>query len=126
MVETTSGEGRTKRKTGKHLPAFLLLLIAESPAYGGALVTRLCELLPDWAIDSGGVYRMLRDMEERGTVESDWDLADAGAPRRVYRITEAGRTELASWRCDIEERKKGLDLFLNRYRALERNRKNGP
>lgn len=118
MDEMISGEGRAKRQTGKHLPAFLLLLIAEEPSYGGSLVSRLSELLPNWAVDSGGVYRMLRDMEERGTVESDWDLADAGAPRRVYRITEAGMKELASWRRDIEERRRGLDLFLDRYGLL--------
>ncbi|PWI57215.1 PadR family transcriptional regulator [Sulfoacidibacillus thermotolerans] len=110
-----SADSRQKRQTGKHLPAFLLLLIAKRPAHGGALMTELGELLPDWTIDSGGVYRVLRDMEEHGLLHSAWDTPDGGPPRRIYMLTSEGRQELERWREDILARKRGLDLFVNMY-----------
>lgn len=115
MVRKGGSDARATRQTGKHLPAFLLLLIAKSPAHGGALVAQLSELLPDWAIDSAGVYRVLRDLEDRGSVRSDWDVPDSGAARRVYRMTDAGKRELGTWREDVSARKRGLDLFLELF-----------
>ncbi len=121
FTERLSADSKQKRQTGKHLPAFLLLFIAKRPAHGGALMSELGELLPDWIIDSGGVYRVLRDMEEHNLLHSTWDTPDGGAPRRVYILTEDGRRELDNWREDILARKRGLDLFVDMYDEWTKN-----
>ena len=40
--------------------------------------------------EPGAIYTMLRRMEERGMMTSEWEKKEAGADRRVYTITQAG------------------------------------
>ena len=40
--------------------------------------------------EPGAIYTILRRMEERGMVTSEWEKKEAGADRRVYTITQAG------------------------------------
>jgi PadR family transcriptional regulator PadR len=117
------GDVRPERtyQTGKHLEAFLLLLLAEEPNHGGALLTRLHALLPSqWSIDDGQVYRLLRALESHGAVTSTWEPQANGAPRRVYRLTSAGFERLAEWKDDIQLRRASLNVFLRRWRALSK------
>lgn len=100
-------------QTGKHLEAFLLLLIKQRPDHGGALIARLAETLPDdWTIDGGRVYRMLRDLEAEGALVSQWVTEDSGAPIRIYRITPTGDERLLSWKDEITVRRNSLNTFL--------------
>ncbi len=111
---------RPAGKQYRHLPAFLLLLLAEeSEAYGGRLLELLRFLVPpQLPLDSGAVYRCLHDLEARGAVASQPAPGERGMPRRMYRITTAGRRELADWREDLRLRRDLLNRFLDRYAAL--------
>jgi len=40
--------------------------------------------------EPGAIYTMLRRMEERGLVVSNWEKKESGPDRRVYTLTEAG------------------------------------
>ncbi|AOV17723.1 hypothetical protein BJI67_12250 [Acidihalobacter aeolianus] len=109
-------------KQGRHLASFALLLLAEHPSHGLALHKDINALLPEGLqVDAGNLYRLLREMETRGAVVSDWHTESAGPARRIYRITEQGYSELAEWRDDIAKRRKAFDLFLNRYESLRRS-----
>lgn len=112
-----------QRPTGKqyrHLPAFLLLFLAEEEAYGGAILEKLRHLVPPpLPVESGAVYRCLHDLETRGSVASHPAPGERGKPRRMYRITAAGRQELTGWREDIRLRRELFEHFLNRYAALK-------
>ncbi|APZ42796.1 PadR family transcriptional regulator [Acidihalobacter ferrooxydans] len=111
---------RAARKGGMHLAAFSLLLLAERGRHGLALHEGVNALLHEsLQIDAGNLYRVLRDMEERGVVTSEWDTQGAGPARRVYAITPAGRKELAAWREDILARRQAFEVFLARYEDLE-------
>lgn len=100
-------------KQNRHLPAFLLLFLLDGEAHGGALWNRIRTMLPEeWNIDSGAVYRVLRDLEQRGSVQSTWTMDESGPPKRVYRITDAGKQEVMWWRKDIQLRKQNLESFL--------------
>jgi len=104
------------QKQNRHLPAFLLLLLLDGEAHGGTLWSKLKSLLPDqWNIDSGAVYRTLRDLEERGSVSSQWMTEESGPPKRIYAITQKGLEELYEWRKDILLRKQSLEIFLSRF-----------
>lgn len=103
--------------TGKHLEAFILLLISRQPMHGGAVLSRLKDILPAiWTIDDGQVYRLLRSLEADQALTSAWITQDAGAPVRVYRITDMGRTRLDAWKDDIEVRVQSLKTFLELWR----------
>jgi PadR family transcriptional regulator PadR len=66
-------------------------------------------------VDSSTVYRILRDLEERGFVTSRWDTDGAGPARRMYQISEEGDQYLAWWVEDLRETDRVLHHFLELY-----------
>ncbi len=114
------GRGHRRRRRGRRMvrmlgPA-LLLLLHHGPAHGYTFLEQLGEFgLGD--LNSSVIYRMLRDMEEKGWVTSTWDEEQAqGPPRRVYRLTALGDEVLALWTQDLEESRKKVDYLLGVYR----------
>lgn len=101
-------------QTGKHLEAFILLVITQESLHGGAVISRLKSILPSiWTVDDGHVYRLLRRLESDGAVVSTWITEDAGSPVRIYRLTEQGRVLLDEWKEDITLRVQSLQTFLD-------------
>ena len=94
----------------------LLLLLHRGDSHGYDLVERLHELgLGQQAADSSVVYRYLREMEDRGFVDSAWDTEGAGPPRRVYQLTAQGHEYLTSWITGLRETREVVDRFLEAY-----------
>lgn len=104
---------------GRHLPAFVLLLLAKESAYGSMLLNRMEQSLPYNNSDGPAIYRTLNDLEEAGDVESKWDTSSPGAAKKYYKITGKGLQELGRFKREIEERKQNLDYFLTEYRNLD-------
>jgi len=99
------------------LESVLLLLLHHEPAHGYTLLEGVGEFGLD-RMDPSSIYRMLRDMEDRGWVTSTWDEQESlGPPRRVYRITDAGDEVLAVWIQDLDETRKLLNRLVSRYQA---------
>ncbi|MFZ2057141.1 MAG: PadR family transcriptional regulator [Acidimicrobiales bacterium] len=74
----------------------LLALLSEGPKYGFQLRQEFEEGTGDvWPLNVGQVYSTLQRLEHSGHIESD-DSADDG-PRKVFRLTKAGRSELHRW-----------------------------
>lgn len=97
--------------------AGLLLLLAESPAHGYDLVTRLEPLgLP--AADLSSHYRMLRAMERDGLIASHWEQSATGPDRRLYRLTPAGVSDLHDWGRILGSGHQLLGHYLDRYEDL--------
>ncbi len=107
-------------RRGRWLEPFLLRLVADGEAHGGALITRLNELClaPD-GVDVGMAYRTLRELEGEGLVESTW-VTDDGPPRRTYRLTQMGRRALHEWIAVMHERARLIDAFLDGTERLDR------
>jgi PadR family transcriptional regulator, regulatory protein PadR len=82
----------------------LILAVLEQEALHGYAIAREIErrsegiLLPN----EGSLYPALRALEADGYVTSRWEPQPSGPSRRVYELTESGRTELVrrtrSWR----------------------------
>jgi DNA-binding PadR family transcriptional regulator len=74
----------------------LLALLSEGPKYGLQLreefEARTGEV---WPLNVGQVYTTLQRLERDGLAESDG--SDPEGPQRRFRITQAGREELAGW-----------------------------
>ena len=97
-----------------HEPA-LLLLLQERPAHGYELVDRLGELIPGERPELGGIYRILRALEEDGLVTSEWDADEPGPAKRRYELTPAGRGLLRAWAKALTETHKVVEAFVRRY-----------
>ena len=93
----------------------LLLLLREAPAHGYELLDRLPELLPDERVDMGNLYRVLRGLEEQGVVSSEWDANAPGPAKRIYELTDEGRTLLDSWAESLRTAQDNVSAFLARY-----------
>lgn len=65
--------------------------------------------------DSGTVYRMLRRFEASEWVRSHWTRSAGGPPRRVYRLTDAGRNNLDRIAGTVATVRDGLDAYLLAY-----------
>lgn len=95
------GLGRDQRWMGDYSlidvrlvePALLAFLRHEN-LHGYGLLEKLATLGLG-SINPSVIYRILRDYEETGLVQSSWDEEGTqGPPRRVYSLTEEGRLAL--------------------------------
>jgi DNA-binding PadR family transcriptional regulator len=58
--------------------------------------------------EPGAVYTMLRRMEEKGFVTSEWEKKETGVDRRVYTLTDAG----------VKVLKEGLEMVKRRRQLM--------
>lgn len=95
----------------------VLLLTAESESHGYDLLDRLSSLGVAGA-DAGGLYRVLRSMEQEGLLASRWETSKAGPARRTYTLTEEGMDWLHAWAGTHRETIRTLGRFIERYRTV--------
>jgi len=77
----------------------VLAIVAEADSYGYAILQRVRELSGghiEWT--DGMLYPVLHRLERLGLVEARWEVAETGRRRKYYRITPAGRAQLAEER----------------------------
>ncbi len=105
---------------------FILVLLAEGPAHGYAIVGQLEEMgVSGGELDFGAVYRTLRDLEDSGQVTSVWSNERSGPQRRDYALTEAGYAALDEWSAVMHERARLIAEFDARYLAAVTVRRRG-
>ena len=89
----------------------VLAILWPGRLYGLEILKRL-DADAGMSIPEGTIYPLLNRMKAEGLVESEWVEADAGHPRKYYRLTEAGRRRArdmaAGWRAFA----RGLDGLL--------------
>jgi PadR family transcriptional regulator PadR len=73
----------------------ILALLHRGKAYGGEIVERL-GVYPGLAISTGTVYPLLSRLKKSGLIDSSWSESPMGPPRKYYRLTASGRTELTA------------------------------
>ncbi len=72
----------------------VLHALADGPTYGYALAVRLGEGGLG-TIKGGTLYPLLARFEQAGLVDVEWRAGEGGPGRKYYRLTDAGRAELA-------------------------------
>jgi PadR family transcriptional regulator PadR len=93
----------------------LLTLLADRERYGYEIVSAIEE----WSggrlvVRDGTLYPVLYRLEEAGFIEPRWETPERGVPRKYYRITPAGREELARLTAEWRGFAAGLDAILGR------------
>jgi DNA-binding PadR family transcriptional regulator len=77
----------------------VLAILAEGDTYGYAILKRVRELSGgglEWT--DGMLYPVLHRLERSGLVQSRWERTESGRRRKYYRMTKAGREQLAEER----------------------------
>ncbi len=101
---------------------YLLLLIAEKPAHGYELSSRINDFeIPIFGVGQmGSLYRVLGSLEEMGLINSEWDTEDTGPAKKNYKITRAGLEYLKTAEVKIKKFRENVDKFLERLNDLNK------
>ena len=78
----------------KGLLEFLILkIVAADKVYVADMLERLSKT--EFATQEGTLYPLLSKMRRDGLVDYEWQESDAGPPRKYYKLTPKGRSQLA-------------------------------
>ena len=81
-------------------PSILTVLAGhEEPLHGYAIIQEMATgpMFGGNAPDPTGIYRILKQMENNGLVNSAWDTSESGPAKRCYEMTDDGRACLRRW-----------------------------
>jgi PadR family transcriptional regulator PadR len=110
MCEGGHRHGSCHYSGGGLIQLLVLRLIYEKPSHGYQIMGEMEKITAKkYTPEPGAIYTMLRRMEERGVVTSEWEKKDTGTDRRVYRITEKG----------VKVLKEGLEMVKSRRELMQ-------
>ena len=117
MAEQDEPRGRDPSGTiGRNIEPFLLLELVRQSSYGYDLIRRLADYGFRRATDEPGVvYKVLRSLEDRGSILSTWLTQESGPARRYYEITPAGREILQRRIGQLRRAQERIDRLLAEY-----------
>lgn len=98
-------------------PAVLAALL-QSGGHGYDLRRTIAELSDDQIdVDQGGLYRVLRRLEEEGFVGSTWSEGDSGPQRREYELTANAEDLARDWVAHLRERERLAGMLADMLEA---------
>jgi PadR family transcriptional regulator, regulatory protein PadR len=110
------GQGRYRQAL---LQTAVLVCLVEGELHGYELVERIDEMVGAYVcVDPGSTYRLLRDLEANGYLDSAWQPGESGPVRRTYQVTDVGRELLGEWAVFLEKRAKVMNDLAGRARNL--------
>jgi len=85
------------------LDALILKTLSRGPRHGYAIARHIEDTTGDAVlVEEGSLYPALYRMERRGWIAAEWGISELGRQAKLYRLTAAGRTQLAeetaTWR----------------------------
>ncbi len=79
------------------LDMLVLKVLADGRLHGYAIALRLERLSKEiLAVEEGSLFPALDRLESRGWLSTEWAVTDTGRRARFYRLSRAGRTQLAA------------------------------
>ena len=79
------------------LDALILRTLAKGPRHGYAIARYIEDTSGDAVlVEEGSLYPALYRLERRGCVEVEWGTSELGRRAKLYRLTDAGREQLAA------------------------------
>lgn len=86
------------------LDMMVLRALSAGPANGYEIAKAIGRLSDDvFAVDHGSLYPALHRLERDGLVSAKWDVSSTNRRARYYRLTAAGRKQLAVERSRWEQ-----------------------
>lgn len=74
----------------------ILSLLSKKRAYGYEVVKLLDVKMSFLALEQGTVYPLLRRLEKRELLKSEWDYEDPTKPKKYYTVTQEGLKALGA------------------------------
>ena len=93
----------------------VLSILSEEPMYGYELIRAIRDRsqgILDFS--DGTIYPLLYSLRDKGYIAGRAETSAAGRPRKIYRITEAGRAVLERKLKDWTDFSRGMELALGR------------
>lgn len=129
-TKTTTSRPRAKRTEGATaksadasgwsprdlLVPYVLLAISAQRAHG-YFIEQYLRGMGLAHVEMTRIYRTLRQLEQQGLVTSAWEAGPDGPARRVYTLTDAGKTWLRGGAAMLEGYRSAIDAFFGRYQA---------
>ncbi|HEX6132621.1 MAG TPA: PadR family transcriptional regulator [Longimicrobiales bacterium] len=95
------------------LEFLVLKTLSWGPMHGYAIGRWIFEVTnAELDVEQGTLYPALHRMEDRGWLLSSWQLSDTGRRAKVYRLSAAGRRELAARLADWKRMVAAVDRLL--------------
>ncbi len=103
--------------SGQWLEGYILLLLLRGPSHGYDLTRAMGDFNVEFIGigQMGTLYRILRQMEDKGWLISEWNTVGNGAPRRIYKITDDGRKHLNVYVDHLKNMKNRIKDFVEAY-----------
>ncbi|HEV8040576.1 MAG TPA: PadR family transcriptional regulator [Bryobacteraceae bacterium] len=96
------------------LDLLILRTLVAGPSHGHAIaknIQRTSEELLQ--VETGSLYPALHRLEAQGWIAASWELSDKGKRAKYYRLTPAGRKQLASEQSKWQAFTRAMGLVLN-------------
>jgi PadR family transcriptional regulator PadR len=79
------------------LDLLILRTLMPGPTHGHAIAKHIQRTSQDLLqVETGSLYPALHRLEAKGWIAASWELSDKGKRARFYRLTRAGRKQLAT------------------------------
>lgn len=98
------------------LVPYVLLAISAEKAHG-YFIEQYLRGMGLAQVEMTRIYRTLRQLEQQGLVTSAWEAGPDGPARRVYTLTDTGKTWLQGGATMLEGYRSAIDAFFGRYQA---------
>ncbi len=108
------------QKMNHFLEICLLMILYEQSGYGYDFMNQLSEYgFTQEELNIGSLYRVLRKMETRDLIVSKWETSAQGPDKRIYEMTETGKSQLSRFMEVLKERQEKIKLVLEKYYYLK-------
>ena len=78
------------------LDLLILRTLQTEPMHGWAISERIQQISEDvLQVNQGSLYPALHRLEHRGWIDAEWGVSELGRRAKFYRLTVAGRRQLA-------------------------------
>ena len=95
------------------LDLLILRTLLPGPSHGHAIakhIQRTSEELLQ--VETGSLYPALHRLEAKGWISASWEISDKGKRARFYKLTAAGRKQLAAEQSKWESFSRAMGLVL--------------
>jgi transcriptional regulator len=77
------------------LDLLILRTLSGAPLHGWDIAKRIAVVSDDrLSLKQGSLYPALHRLEDRGWIDAEWGISEAGRSAKFYRLTRKGRREL--------------------------------
>lgn len=96
------------------LDVLILRTLLAGPTHGHAIAKHIQRTSEDLLqVETGSLYPALHRLEAQGWITASWELSDKGKRARFYRLTTAGRKQLATEQSKWQAFSRAMGLVLN-------------